>query len=110
MKKPAPAATATAARPSASVPLFGTGAKLIASTTQPTVTADRIPPRLSTGSLASFTWAGTNNHAIKKAAIASGRVTRKTEPHQKCSSKAPEINGPSAEIPPPIADHKAIDL
>ena len=35
--------------PSASVPLFGTGAKLIARISAPTRTTDRMPPRLSTG-------------------------------------------------------------
>ena len=39
---------------------------------------------------------------------ASGRVSRNTEPHQKCSSRIPEHSGPSAEIAPPIAAHSAI--
>ena len=69
-----------------------------------------MPPRLSTGSVASFTWLGTNFSAMTSATTASGSVTRNTEPHQKCSSSAPAISGPSAEMPPPIADHSAIDL
>ena len=36
-------------------------------------------------------------------------MTRKTEPHSKCSSRAPESSGPSAAIAPPIADQSAID-
>ena len=37
-------------------------------------------------------------------------MSRKTEPHQKCSSNRPGSSGPSAEIAPPSADHSAIDL
>ena len=40
-------------------PLPGTGAKLIASTSAATSTIERMPPRLSTGSVVSLTWAGT---------------------------------------------------
>ena len=47
--------------------------------------------------------------ASTSASTASGSVTRKTEPHQKCSSSAPDTSGPSAEIAPPIADQSAID-
>ena len=36
-------------------------------------------------------------------------MSRKTEPHQKCSSRIPEQSGPSAEIAPPVADQSAID-
>ena len=35
-------------------------------------------------------------------------VARKTEPQSKCSSSAPDISGPSAEIAPPMPDHSAI--
>ena len=48
--------------------------------------------------------------AMTRATAASGRVTRKTEPHQKCSSSAPATSGPSAATPPPIADQRAIDF
>jgi hypothetical protein len=58
---------------------LGTVAKLIASTSAPMNSTNRIPPRLSTGSVASLTWAGTNTQAIVSATSASGRVTRKTE-------------------------------
>ena len=110
MKNATSAASAIAARPSTSVPLFGTGAKLIASTSAATSTTDRMPPRLSTGSVASLTWAGPRSIAITSATTASGRVIRKTEPHQKCSSSKPDSSGPSAEIAPPSADHRAIDF
>ena len=69
-----------------------------------------MPPRLSTGSVVSFTWAGTRRSAKTSATTASGSVSRKTEPHQKCSSNRPESRGPSAEIAPPSADQSAIDL
>jgi len=104
------AATAMAARPSASVPLFGTGAKLIDRIRVPTKTTDSTPPRLSTGSVVSFTWLGKKMTASTSAIAASGRVIRKTDPHQNLSSKAPATRGPSAAMPPPIADHSAIDL
>ncbi len=57
-KKATPAASAIAARPSTSAPSFGTGAKLIARISAPTSTTDRMPPRLSTGSVVSLTWRG----------------------------------------------------
>ena len=76
----------------------------------PTISAESTPPRLSTGSVASFTWLGTNFRAMTSATTASGSVTRNTEPHQKCSRSAPAISGPRAEMPPPIADQSAIDL
>ena len=49
------AAMAMVASPRASAPSFGTGAKLIARMSAPTSTTERMPPRLSTGSLVSFT-------------------------------------------------------
>ena len=92
-------------------PLSGTGAKLIARISAPTSTTERMPPRLSTGSVVSLTWRGHEAPApCTSATTASGSVTRKTEPHQKCSSRAPATSGPSAAIAPPIADHSAIDL
>ena len=45
---------------------------------------------------------------MTSATTASGRVTRNTDPHQKCSSRNPETSGPSDEIAPPMADHSAI--
>ena len=45
--------------PSASRPSSGTGAKLMARTSAATSRTDRMPPRLSTGSVVSFTWPGT---------------------------------------------------
>ena len=47
---------------------------------------------------------------MKRATTASGSVSRKTEPHAKCLSRAPESSGPSEEIAPPMPDHSAIDF
>ena len=69
-----------------------------------------MPPRLSTGSVASFTCDGTSRIASTSATIASGSVSRKTEPHQKSSRRSPDRSGPSEEIAPPMPDHNAIDL
>ena len=105
----APATTATTTSASATRPSFGTGAKLMARIAAPTRIADRIPPRLSTGSDVSLTWAGTNRIAMTSATTASGRVTRNTDPHTKCSRRKPDTSGPSAAIAPPSADHSAIE-
>ncbi len=93
----------------ARAPLPGTGAKLIASTSTATSSMDRTPPRLSTGSVVSLTWAGTKASAISRATAASGKVIKNTEPHQKCNSNAPAISGPSTEMAPPRPDYRAID-
>ncbi len=91
-----------------SVVSFGTGAKLIPRMSAPTRTIDRTPPRLSTGSVVSFTCEGTNLTAITSAIAASGSVSRKTDPHQKWSSRIPAQSGPSALSAPPVAAHRAI--
>jgi hypothetical protein len=83
---------------------------LIARISAATITTERIPPELSTGSVASLTCAGTSLAAIGNATTTSGNVIRKTDPHSNCSSSAPETNGPSEAIAPPSADHSAIDL
>src|SRR5215211_2205688 len=99
-----------AVRPATSVPLLGTGAKLIARMSDATSRTERMPPRLSTGSVVSLTWAGTNFAAITRATTASGSVIRKTDPHQKYCRKKPAITGPNAAIAPPVPDHSAIDF
>ncbi len=97
-------------RPTATAPSPGTGAKLIASTSAATITTERMPPRLSTGSVVSLTWEGTKRSAMNSATTASGSVIRKTEPQSKLVSRAPATSGPSDEIAPPSADQRAIDL
>ena len=83
--------------------------KLSPTTRAPIITADRNPPALSTGSVASLTWAGTFFHAMYRARIARGSVMRNTDPHTKYRSRKPAIMGPSIATPPPRADHIAIE-
>ena len=104
------AAAATTSSTIATVFSLGTGRKLIATISPPTNTAESTPPRLSTGSVPSLTWLGTKKIAIGNAIATSGSVTRNTEPQLKCSSRAPEMSGPSSAIPPPRADQSAIDF
>ncbi len=89
--------------------LFGTGAKLIASTSEATITIESTPPELSTGSVPSLMWLGIRRTASTSATTASGSVSRKTEPHEWCSSSAPDSTGPRAEMAPPMPDHSAIE-
>ena len=98
---PAPTA-ATANRPSASACMPGAVMKLRPMTSAPIITADRTPPRLSTGSVDSLNWAGTCRQAMYSATSASGIVTRNTDPQAKCSSRKPESSGPRAAMPPPM--------
>ena len=51
--------TVTAASVRVRPPLPGTGAKLMARMSAATMTIDSTPPRLSIGSVDSFTWLGT---------------------------------------------------
>ncbi len=92
-----------------SISAFGTGAKLMPRIAAPIITADRIPPRLSTFSVVSLMCAGTYRIAMNSATPASGSVTRKTAPHSNRSSRNPATSGPIAAIAPPSADHRAID-
>jgi hypothetical protein len=59
MKNTIVAATASARRPAAAADAAGTGAKLMLRTSAATITTERIPPRLSTGAVVSFTCPGT---------------------------------------------------
>ena len=97
-------------RITAVVPLPGSGARLIARIKVPTRAIVRMPPRWSTGSVVSLTWAGTRRQAKKRAIAASGALMMNTDHQSKPSSSAPATSGPSAEMPPPSADHRAIDL
>ena len=72
--------------------------------------ADRMPPRLSTEFVVSLTWLGTRRSAITRATTASGKVARKTEPHEKYCNRKPAINEPNEAMAPPRPDHSAIDL
>ena len=74
------------------------------------MTTERMPPRLSTGSVDSLTWAGTNFHTRTRAITAGGTAMRKTDPHQNHSRSAPAMTGPSTAPPLPMPDHRAIAL
>src|SRR6516162_5445460 len=74
-----------------------------------TSTTDKIPPRLSTGAVDSFTWAGTHKTTMIRAITANGTVNTKTEPHQKFSSNTPATSGPRAARALPMPDHRAMD-
>src|SRR3954447_26622180 len=104
------AAAATIRKQIARVRVSGTETRLMPSTSAPTSSTERMPPRLSTGSVASLTWLGTNRTASTSATTTSGSVTKKPAPHQYLESRNPATRGPSAEIAPPIPDHSAIDL
>ena len=52
---------------------------------------------------------GTFFQAMYNASSASGMVIRKTEPQLKYWSSSPARTGPSMAVPPPSADHRAID-
>src|SRR4051812_9547468 len=110
MTNTTPARTENTTRAKTIGPLPGTGAKLIARMIDPTRTTDRMPPRLSTLSVSSLTWAGTNRIAKTSATAVSGNVTKNTDPHQNFSSSAPAISGPRLAMAPPKADHRAIDF
>src|SRR6266576_2120754 len=104
MKKAPRPRAATTNRLTINVVSFGTAAKLIPRISAPTSTIESTPPRWSTGSVVSLTWLGTNTSAITNAIPASGNVSRKTDPHQKCSSRIPAHSGP------PVAAQSAIDF
>ena len=90
MTKTISAATAMTASASTSVALVRDGREVDApGSAPPTSTIERMPPRLSTGSVVSLTCAGTKKKASTSATTASGSVIRKTEPHQKCSRSRP---------------------
>jgi hypothetical protein len=76
----------------------------------PMNSTDKMPPRLSTGSVVSLTRLGTHMTANTMATTASGKVARNTEPHEKCSNRKPATNGPHAVMAPPRPDQSAIDL
>ena len=102
--------TVTTSSPIAIDSRFGTVMKFSATISAPIITADSRPPKLSTGSVVSFTWAGTFRIAMGSAIATRGSVTRKTDPHQKYWSSQPEMSGPSIANPPPSADHIAMDF
>ena len=53
---------------------------------------------------------GTSTQPATSAAAMIGRLTRNTEPHQKCSSRKPDVIGPIAAPPPEMPAQIAIAL
>ena len=82
MTKATPAAIEMQRETERELPASGTGAKLIARINAATSTTERMPPRLSTGSVALVHVARNERDARTSATTASGSVTRNTEPHQ----------------------------
>ena len=71
---------------------------------------DSTAPTGSSGdSVASFDF-GTRTQPATSAAAMIGRLTRNTEPHQKCSSSRPDASGPSAAPLPEMPAQRAIAL
>ena len=98
--------------PSASAPLSGTGAKLMPriERRRPAAT-ERMPPRLSTGSVASFTWAGTNCSASTSAT--DGERQRDEEhraPPEVLEQRAGDQRPERGDARRRCADHSAIDF
>ena len=87
--------------------MLGTAAKLMPRMKVPTSTIDRMPPRLSTGSVDSWTCAGMFFRTRKRATSATGMTTRKTALQGRNNNRVPEIRGPNALMAPPVAAHSA---
>ena len=70
-----------------------------------------MPPRLSTGSVVSLTWA---RHEADRQHERDRRQRQRDEEHRTppevLEQRSPAMSGPSAEIAPPSADHSAIDF
>ena len=71
---------------------------MMPSTRRPIPTADTIAPRGSRPTCSSARVVGTNAITPMHASVARPAVTRKMEPHQNCSSNAPDTRMPS--VPP----------
>ena len=74
--------------------------------TRPTI--DSTAPSRSTGGAAGSREVGTNSWPSTRATTTTGTLTRKTEPHQKCSSSQPPVTGPMATAMPAVADQMAM--
>ena len=99
------------ARPSTSAPSFGTGAKLIARMSAPTSTTERIPPRLSTGSVVSLTWLGTKrNGHHERDDRERERDQEDRSPVELLEQRARRRAARARRCAPPSADQSAIDF
>ena len=81
---------------------------LIASTKGTIATIDRALESRSNRSGAGLRDSGSSQAPPTSTAAITGRFIRNTEPHQKCSSNAPPISGPSAMPLAAAADHSAM--
>ncbi len=105
-----PATSAITSSPIAVARMSPSGITLIASTNDPTRITDRMPPRLSTGSVPSFTCDGTLRIARNSATSASGMTMKNTHGQSAMLRMIPDSSGPETEIAPPTAAHRAIAL
>ena len=86
------------------------GASMMAYTSALRPTIDSSAPTGSSGvSVESFDF-GTSTYPATRATAMIGRLTRNTEPHQKCSSSRPEASGPRAAPLPEMPAQMAIAL
>ena len=69
-----------------------------------------MPPRLSTGSVVSLTWAGTNGTRHHERHHGERQGDQEDRAPPEVLQQEPASSGPSDEIAPPSADHKAIVL
>jgi hypothetical protein len=65
-------------------------------------------PGMSMGGALGSREVGTNSWPSSRAMAITGTLTRKTEPHQKCSSSQPPVTGPMAMAMPAVADQMAM--
>src|SRR6185312_10100260 len=86
------------------------GASITVYTTAVTPTDERISPGMSTRGAAGSRDVGTNSQPPMIATAATGTLTRKIEPHEKCSSSQPPVIGPAATPTPTMAAHRPIAL
>ena len=86
------------------------GASMMAYTRAATPTMDSRAPATSTGRCSGLREVGTSRWPSTSASAASGTFTRKTDPHQKCSSSRPDPAGPRAAAPADTPAQVAIAL
>ena len=75
------------------------GASMIAYTSAPMARIDRSAPGMSMRCCSGSRDSGSRIRPATMATARSGTLMRNTDPHQKCSTRKPEIGGPSAAPP-----------
>ena len=86
------------------------GASMMAYTSALRPTTDSSAPTGSSGVSVESLDLGTSTYPATRAPAMIGRLTRNTEPHQKCSSSRPEASGPRAAPLPEMPAQMAIAL